>query len=454
MVSFDGRAEGTTAELWSADPRLATLSELDLSAVTRIVVVAAHPDDETLGAGGLLAECASRGLSLRVVIVTDGSASHPDSPTTTAGELATTRRAEVEAAVATLAPACPVVFLDFPDGRVREHREEIADALALVLGDASASTLLVAPWTGDGHRDHRVLGEICAEIARRDSLRLIAYPIWMWHWASPDDVAVPWDRLTALPLSPSAVAAKRRAVGLHASQTSPLSGSPGDEAMLHPGFLRNFDRETEVFVVEHSDGETIPGAYFDATYARRPDPWGFETRWYEARKRALTLAALTRERYSSAFEIGCSIGMLTEGLAPRCDRLLAVDISQAAVDRARERLDESRNLTIERMDVSESYPDGDFDLILLSEVGYYFSVADLNHLLDRIDDTLTPEGILVMCHWRHAVKDYPLRADEVQSAALRHPRLRRIVQHIEEDFLLDVFSHDPRSVAEQTGLVP
>jgi SAM-dependent methyltransferase len=212
----------------------------------------------------------------------------------------------------------------------------------------------------------------------------------------------------------------------------------------------------EVFVTQAS-GEPGPeaslsGAYFDAAYARRPDPWGFETRWYESRKRAITLAALPTERYESAFEIGCSIGVLTELLAERCAAVLAVDISQAAVDRARTRLVGAPHVTVERMDVGRRFPDRHFDLVLLSEVGYYFDNETLDDVLGHVESSLGHSGTLVACHWRHPVDDYPLSGDDVHAAIRRRPGLTRLAVHVEEDFILEVFSPDGRSVAERTGL--
>jgi protein-L-isoaspartate O-methyltransferase len=74
---------------------------------------------------------------------------------------------------------------------------------------------------------------------------------------------------------------------------------------------------------------STPIGYFEDMYARNPDPWSFETRWYEERKHALTVDALAQRRYRSAFEPGCSTGMLTSLLAARCDHLLAVDAIEA-----------------------------------------------------------------------------------------------------------------------------
>ena len=71
---------------------------------------------------------------------------------------------------------------------------------------------------------------------------------------------------------------------------------------------------------------TLGQPYFDDLYRHHPDPWGFRTRWYETRKRQMTMAALPDQHYASVFEPGCSIGLLTRLLAARSDRVLAMDI--------------------------------------------------------------------------------------------------------------------------------
>jgi len=197
---------------------------------------------------------------------------------------------------------------------------------------------------------------------------------------------------------------------------------------------------------------TLPGDYFDALYARHDDPWGFESRWYERRKRALTLASLPAERYASALEIGCSIGVLTEQLAQRCDSLLSTDVSSAALQRARERLAGTSIVRFELADDATPLPDGPFDLIVLSEVGYYFSHEALGRLTEQLGDRLAEGGTLLACHWRHPVADYPLSGDDVHLALAGILGLERISRLLEKDFVLDVFTTDGRSVAEKTGL--
>ncbi len=201
---------------------------------------------------------------------------------------------------------------------------------------------------------------------------------------------------------------------------------------------------------------TLDAAYFDRVYAGSDDPWSFRTRWYERRKYALTAAALPRERYANGFEAGCSIGELTGLLAERCDRLLAVDISPDAVRQAGERTAAHRHVTVEQRTLPDAWPQDSYDLVVVSEVGYYFSAADLDTLLTRAVASLQPAGTLVAVHWRHPVTDYPLSGDEVHAALARTAGLARTIRHEEEDFLLEVFAREPpaaRSVAAAEGLL-
>ena len=451
MVTFDSAQPGTPAAVWTRDARFADLPALGLDGVRRIVVVAAHPDDETLGAGALIAQAGSAGIPVSVVVVTDGGASHPHSPTTGADELRALRAAETVRAVGLLDPDATLHALGFADGAVRENRAAIAEALRGVVGDVADGTLLVAPWRGDGHRDHRVVGEICAELAG-DPARLLEYPVWLWHWAAPADDEVPWTSFVALHADAPAVDAKRLAIAAYASQTAPLGDGPGDEAVLQPDFLRHFEGIREFFV--RDSGERLGRAYFDDLYDRHDDPWGFTSRWYERRKRDVTLAALPEERYLSALEVGCSIGVLTEQMAARCDAVAAVDVSAAAVARARERLSHERHVTVEVADVASAFPEGDYDLIVLSEVGYYFDAPVLRRILSDAADALVAGGTVVLCHWRHTVDDYALTGDEVHDIAAQElAGMTRLLRHEELDFVLDVYSPDARSVASRTGLL-
>lgn len=130
-----------------------------------------------------------------------------------------------------------------------------------------------------------------------------------------------------------------------------------------------------------SDVATERASYFDALYARDMDPWRFEDSGYESAKRADTLSFLG-VHYDRACEVGCSIGVLTEQLAPRCDRLLGIDIAQAAALRARARLARFPHAEVRVMHVPHHDIDDDVDLLVLSEVLYFLSSEEIIAMAD------------------------------------------------------------------------
>ena len=188
---------------------------------------------------------------------------------------------------------------------------------------------------------------------------------------------------------------------------------------------------------------TMPPAYFDAMYQAAADPWGFEERWYEQRKYAVSLALLPAVRYRSAFEPGCSIGVLTRLLAGRCDAVLSCDGDLPQV-------------WVEQRELPGGWPAGRFDLIVFSEFLYYFGDHDLERVLKNAVSALEPDGTLLAVHWRHPVADYPRSGDDVHQALADCPGLGRLVCHAEPDFLAEVYIRTdgtPVSVARATGLV-
>ena len=188
---------------------------------------------------------------------------------------------------------------------------------------------------------------------------------------------------------------------------------------------------------------TLNQAYFDSVYQANNDPWSFATSPYEREKYQTTISVLPNARYRSAFEIGCSIGVLTQLLADRCDNLLAVDASELPLKTARERLANYPSVTIEQMAIPAQFPDGLFDLILLSEVGYYLSKPDLSRARQWLTDHLEPGGHLLLVHWTPFVPDYPLTGDEVHDFFMEaaHPggSLRHLLNKREETYRLDLF---------------
>ena len=133
----------------------------------------------------------------------------------------------------------------------------------------------------------------------------------------------------------------------------------------------------------------------------------------------------------------------------RCDRVVAWDGSARAVTLARTRLAEVGNVTVDQGRIPTEWPDGPFDLLMVSEVGYY--CRDLDLLARRVLDSLSGDGVLLACHWRHPAPDHPHRAESVHAAL--GAGLHRLAGHVEDDFLLDVWGRDPRSVARREGIL-
>jgi hypothetical protein len=197
---------------------------------------------------------------------------------------------------------------------------------------------------------------------------------------------------------------------------------------------------------------SVSMAHFERMYADSEDPWEYRRRWYERRKRALTLAVLPHARYARAFEPGCSIGELSGELAERCGELLVSDGSEAAVRVARRRLAPWTHVRVEQRLLPDEWPEGTFDLVVLGEFGYYLDAEALLRVRERAVGSLAPGGVLVACHWRPPIAEAPLRGDEVHAVLGQAPGLHRLARHEEEDFLLEVWSPDADSVARREHL--
>ncbi|HTZ42978.1 MAG TPA: PIG-L family deacetylase [Jatrophihabitans sp.] len=237
---------GTGERAWHGWPGWRTGTAAGLAELVpdgaRLVVVAPHPDDETLGCGGLLHDAARAGREVRLVAVTAGGGSHPGSTRWPPAELVARRRAERAAALARLGlPGCPVHELDLPDGAVTRHRDELAGAVRAL---CRPGDVLVAPWRYDGHPDHEATAE--AVLAAAPAGTVLQVPIWGWHWARPEAGQLPERPLLFAP-APDALRAKRRAV---AEFTSQLSADPstGAAPVLPSWALSRWLRGVEVFL--------------------------------------------------------------------------------------------------------------------------------------------------------------------------------------------------------------
>jgi len=232
---------GTQEYAWDSWPGLRQLPLVDPAAWPDVVVIAAHPDDEVLGVGGTIAILAAAGARVRLVAVTDGEGSHPRADPAI---VARTRASESAAALGLLgASAIEVVRLGFPDTGLAEREEELAGAL----GEQCAGFgVCLAPWEADAHADHEAAGRAAWRAGRLAGARVLTYPIWMWHWATPGDRRVPWHRACQVRLPAEVAARKRAAIDAFASQLADRGPELGP--VLPAGIVAHFTRSEEVLL--------------------------------------------------------------------------------------------------------------------------------------------------------------------------------------------------------------
>lgn len=212
-------------------------------------------------------------------------------------------------------------------------------------------------------------------------------------------------------------------------------------------------------------------AYFDALYNDNTDPWHYQTRWYEKRKRDICLAVLPQAHYSNAIELGCGNGVLSELLAHRCQALVSMDGNRQAVQLAKERLVELPhakviqgvipNALLALQDALTNTPP--FDLIVISEILYYLSPSDIDKVIAWTQQNLAPDGTLLCCHWRYAIDHFSMTGETVHQRFQHAFNAENNKNHqitfnhqsqlVDSDFLLDMWQRSPKSVAMQENLI-
>jgi LmbE family N-acetylglucosaminyl deacetylase len=235
----------------AADVRIAmdALPDADLDAILggeRPLILAPHADDESLGCGGLIAACCGRGLQPLVVILTDGTGSHPGSKQYPPERLRQVRADEARQAVATLGLAAEnLVFFDYPDTALPAG--PAVSARVAMLAREQGCTIILAPWLHDPHCDHEAAAILAREAAQGSDCRLLSYPVW--GWLLPADHLLPLDEVAGFRLPIAAhLEVKRNAVAAHASQYSNLITDSPDGFRLPPELLSVFERPYEVFL--------------------------------------------------------------------------------------------------------------------------------------------------------------------------------------------------------------
>jgi len=187
--------------------------------------------------------------------------------------------------------------------------------------------------------------------------------------------------------------------------------------------------------------------HFEALYAAGDDPWDVRGSWYEQRKRALLLACLRKPRYRSVFEPGCGNGEMSAALAARADALLACDAAPSAIDAARRRLAEldagivsgiGCDLRIEQRSLPADWPqEHRFDLIVMSELAYYFDTTTLGAIFAMARDGLSLDGELLLCHYMPDFDDRVTSTADVHALLGATGGLVRTLRHLDGEFLIE-----------------
>lgn len=436
-MSFSHRDQSTPENAWvqAGALDLPIIPDDAIAKHRSIIVLAAHPDDEALGAASLLARAGEWNCQVTILLFTAGENSHPYSRTHSPQQLGQSRLREFELALATLGGELSSRFLALPDGALPEFRDQIVDEIMREVARSGGPVTLVAPYSQDGHGDYEVVGAAALEAGRRSRTVVLEYPIWFWHWADPTD-----PRWRSWRFLPDPVCFDRQALfACYQSQIASLSDRPGDEAVLGTSHLKHFDRGGDTFAISdfrprtatkadksafeerrHVYDAHTASAVFDGVHEARADPWAVWNSEYELAKRENLLGHLPSHSFDHILEIGCSIGTLSHDLADCSTKVTAIDASREALKKAKRlRLRASAKIDFVYATVPFDWPGGRFDCVVLSETGFYLTRSQLLHTMERIDESTPSRFVLVLCHWKGEISDWPLDADEVHDTCLR-----------------------------------
>ena len=362
------------------------------------IVIAPHPDDETLGAGGLIALQRRRGVPVTIVAVTNGEAAYSD-----AVRLGEIRRIEQQSALAELGVEASDIFrTDLADGNVTALENELMDFVHPLM---RRRTLLVAPWSLESTRSRSVWtgSGTTGKGSRRQPgfLRVLGL--------------APYSGRVVGGSSASSVGTRRSTSGRSLRLLSPTIARSSNGRQVRPSCPiaslippDDLSRHS-LFMISDSTSQ----AFFEELYTTVADPWAFASSAYEQHRYTTILNALGCRHYHRAFEPGCSIGILTEQLGQICAQVEAIDISPTAVSRAQHRSRSLPNVTIKPGALPDQIPDGTFDLIVFSEIGYYFDRPTLVSLARELADRLRRGGTLLAVHWLGKSTDHRLTGDQV-----------------------------------------
>lgn len=236
---------GTPEAQWAISPQLAQLAELETVRARRVIMVAPHPDDEIFGAAGLMQSLLARGISLEIIAVSDGEASHPLA-VQQGINLRSLRRRETVQGLQRLGWRAPTVTrLGLPDGQIGRNVDALVASLR---ARVRRGDLCLAPWWHDGHPDHDACGNAALTVTESVGAQCLGYLVWAWHWADPRGSDLPWSDCRRFDFDRRTAARKRWATGAFVSQSRPLGPDWDGDPLLPPAVLRRFWRRYEVFV--------------------------------------------------------------------------------------------------------------------------------------------------------------------------------------------------------------
>jgi len=426
--------ECTAPEAWQAAFAAHPAAVMD-PAVGRLLVVAAHPDDETLGAGGFLRAVHAAGGRVRLVVATDGEAAFPRAGPAVRAALARTRRDELDRALGALGlDGIEVHRLGLPDSGLADVDCELVEALRPLAADADAC---LAPWVHDPHPDHAAAGRATLAAAPVGAHRF-GYPIWTWPWGDPDDPRLPWPQLfvhrndPARPRRPSAgpcvatrrswaraPTAERPSCRRRCSPTSTPAARRSSGSRPRPVPRRSGSRRST------GTAAAIRGA---------PAPAGTSGASWPCSRPACPLPVTSTppsRAAAPASSPGCSV--------PAADAVTASDFTPAAVESTRAATAGMAGVAVAELALPDprAVPEG-VDLVVCSEVLYYLGPDDLAAVVELIARAARPGADIALLHWSGQAAESPQDAWATHRAFLDDPRFSTVVEHVDAEFLLHV----------------
>ena len=422
-----------------------------------LVVIAPHPDDETLGASALLSEAARSERPVGIVALTDGEASHPNSRAFSRRRLADVRRSEQEAAVTALGlREVRWLRLGLPDGGAgRDPQWADAPARIAAFCHATGAETLSAPHPDDPHPDHHAAAALAEEVrSLRPDLRLLFYQVWSMRLSGE----APYRHGTLLPfkiaIDPEA---KRRAIACHASQLGRLIADDPDGFVLPDWFLTAQAAPQEIHALAPMRGAVPPATHFAALYAEGGDPWHVRSSRYEAQKRADNCDQLRGRTYPAGLDVGCGEGHLSRALIESGIALgvTGIDREAAIVERASSAHADLAPLTFRRGSLPDDLPDGAFDLVVMSEVLYFLDEQGLAALAAQLERRLAPGAdLLIVSYLGETGTPLSGRASHDLLVALFGKTLRSISLRSRESYQAELLRFHPEAEEGSADTAP